>query len=53
MNAFRLQFEAMLNVRGWTQTKRGSDTYWVKPDEPGVLYDTAEAVGQVLEDRNA
>ncbi len=48
MNPFELAFRKKLEASGFVPVYRGDDQYWRKPDERGILYDTAEATIQAL-----
>ena len=48
MNQFELAFRKKLETSGFITVRRGNDLLWRKPDERGILYDTAEAVVQAL-----
>lgn len=48
MNLFELAFRKKLEDSGFISVKRGDNVLWRKSDERGILYDTAEAVVQIL-----
>lgn len=48
MNPFQRVFEAKLELAKYKRVYRGDTMYWKKPSESGIIYDTAEAMLQLL-----
>ena len=44
MNAFSVAFRKKLEQEGFTQIHRNGEDLWKRPNERGILYDTAEAI---------